>query len=373
MGNNSIQPSWSRQTSNLNNSANASPTTASTPAPAAGASRPPHPSDADWQRHYDTLPETHLNLSPSIIPTPIPDAKRVAEVQAKKQLDLVRGRFSGPYKVDGASVQARPMFRMNVKGTLSTKNAEDHKNELVKICKKAHVPESAVTNARIGRPTAQQLVQVTQALIDAGKLPKAANDTVEMRIRQMQYDWGIGVDCAGYIREAAVAVHGKGAQSLVNGANRYGAIDSLLKTSAFKKVADKKGEDPKVHNISDIRTGDIIHLDAPKAGDVGHNVIVHNHKVATASMLAELSACNPDNKDLRKFLSNKGPIHVLNVDSSWGGGIDNSGFRRDTWLYNESSGEWGCFKADRQKFYTSTTPGPQDEIFKGAFRPSEAK
>jgi len=344
--------------------------------PQKGASEKPQPSrsgpsDADMQRMIDDLPERHFEISPNLFVKQmdtwadrIEEAKRAADTKAKAQLDAVRDRFSGPYKVDGTLVQARPMFRMNGDKAVNAATAKTNNNELVKICKKANVPDSAINNARVGRPTPEQLVQVTQALIDAGKLPRAANDTVEMRIRQMQYKWGIGVDCAGYVREAALAVHGKGAQSLVNGTNRFGAIDNLLQTHAFQTVA-----------ISDIRAGDIIYLNPWIPGFAGHSVFVHSHEIATDSMRAELSARDPL---LSNFLKGKGPFHVLNVDSSWGAGDgqDYGGFRRDAWIYDESWKMWGYFFQDdaagKQMFSTSET-GPNNEIFKGAFRPSDAK
>jgi hypothetical protein len=313
-------------------------------------------------------------------------AKRTADAQAK--LDVVRARFSGPYKVDGATVSAPPMFRMNVPYTLSAKNAEDNKEELVKICKKAGISGNVLNNARVGRPTPEQLVQVTQALIDAGKLPPPNRDlnTAEKRIHQMQFDWGIGVDCAGYVREAAIAVHGNGAQSLVNGTNRSGAIHSILQTPAFNKVAFKEGTNPKVHNIRDIRTGDIIHLDSKDPKEVGHNVIVHSHEVATDSMRDELWARAASARhvphSVDEFFRGKGPFHVLHVDSSWGVDLDgpkHGGFRRDTWVYDESSGKWGTFLpgvkliSEDKPVFIIDQDGPYDHKFKDAFRPASAK
>ncbi|MCL2777069.1 MAG: hypothetical protein FWD73_03625 [Polyangiaceae bacterium] len=325
----------------------------------------------------------------------IAEVKRATDAKVQAKLDAVHDRFSGPYKVKGeqAPVPARPMFRMNVPDTLSAKNAEDHKNELVKICKKAGIPGNVINNARVGRPTPQELVKVTQALIDAGKLPDAdaTLNTVEKRIRQMQFDWGIGVDCAGYVREAAVAVHGNGAQPLVNGANRSGAIHSILQTPAFKKVAFKEDADPRVHNIRDIRTGDIIHLDSKNPKGVGHNAIVHSHEVATDSRRDELWDRAKRSTDLLTnlvtgtdvdgFFCGKGPFHVLNVDSSWGvdpAGVEHGGFRRDMWVYDESTGKWGTFlpgrpvSPDQPVFITSQT-GPYNHVFKDAFRPASEK
>jgi len=324
------------------------------------------------------------------------EAKRTADTQTK--LNVTLGRFSGPYKVDGATVSATPMFRMNGDPIPKSDTPNTSTEELVKICTKTnknHVPAneltSAVTNARMGRPTPKQLVLVTQALIDAGKLPppKSANDTVDMRIRQMQRNWGIGVDCAGYVREGAVAVHGDGAQPLVKGTNRSGAIHDILQTPAFKKVAfkedvSKEGADPKVHNFHDIRAGDIIHLDSKKSNAVGHNAIVYSHEVATDAMRDELwnrAARTTHVCDVNGFFRSKGPFHVLNVDSSWGvdlAGVAHGGFRRDTWIYDESTGMWGTFLPGTPFFpnteaFITDQEGPYNHKFKDAFRPASAK
>ena len=300
----------------------------------------------------------------------IAEAKRAADANAKVKLDKVLERFSGPYKVNGAGdkVFARPMFRMNGEKSLNKETADAHKYELRKICTKYGVSQQAMENACVGRPTPEQLVKVTQALIDAGKLKLESGATTEERIRNMQNTWGIGMDCAGYVREAAIAVHGDSAQVLVGGKrgeNRYGAIDRLLQTRAFKKID--------ISDIRSIRTGDIIHLEV---GQIGHNAIVQNHEVLTPSMRAKLSARYPNDPKLANFLNGEGPIHVLSVDSSWGisWGVEHGGFRRDTWIYDESAEKkkWGYFTPDGGIFVTGND-GPIGEKFTGAFRPTSAK
>jgi len=319
-------------------------------------------------------------------PTPIADTKppagteevkRAAEAKratadAKVQLNAVRDSFSGPYKVKGESVQAIPQFRRNMANSKNAETAKRHWNELVAICTKAKVSLDAITNAYKGQPTPEELVQVTQALIDAGKLPPPtyANTVVEKRIRQMQYDWGIGINGTAYVGAAAVAVHGNGAQSLIDGKDPSDDIYSILQTPAFKKVAGPK----------DICTGDIIHLETPGSDDYA---IVYSHEIATNWALDKLSVSYVGNPDaLRSFLSRKGPIHVLTVDSSLNHtvGENESGLCRETWLYDESSGEWGSIvprnpisSPDAPKFVARKDGPYHQHIFKGAFRPSDAK
>ncbi|MBX3203501.1 MAG: hypothetical protein KF764_00470 [Labilithrix sp.] len=275
-----------------------------------------------------------------------------AAVATQERLDSFRAHFSGPYEVDGQTVEARPMFRMN--GGANEATGLAHEAALRAICAKAKVPDVAVGNARVGRPTPGQLRQVTQALIDAGKLPPGLDSSRETRIRQMQWTWGIGVDCAGYTEQAARAARGAKAERPTHG-------------DAFTGLA----HDPKMRKIdvARIRPGDVIHLDPPTARDVGHNVVVYDRHVASAAERARMSAAaGPKAAEL---FAGKGPFHVLEVDSSWGAGVDggdHGGFRRDTWVYDEGSFTWGYFDGKSKAFHTSET-GPHDEPYMGAFRP----
>jgi hypothetical protein len=82
------------------------------------------------------------------------------------------------------------MFRMNTPGALNAKKMEMHAPELSRVCAKAGIA-AAAGPARVGRCTPEQLVKVTPALIDAGKLPAAdaKHQTVADRIRGMQWEW----------------------------------------------------------------------------------------------------------------------------------------------------------------------------------------
>lgn len=289
------------------------------------------------------------------------------DVAVQQRLDAFRDRFSGPYDVAGTEVSARPMFRMNTPDAHNAKKMLAHAPELAQICVKAGIG-SAAGPARFGRCSPEQLVKVTQALIDAGKLPPADKEhaNLENRIRGMQWEWGIGVDCAGYTQQAAAAAHGDAGK--IFKANLMGDIFSGM-------MGDKRFEsvDP-----TRIRPGDVIHLDAQRQGDVGHNVICHAHAIlseeARAALLRESSPTGAEGKD---FLRGAGPFHTFEVDSSWGAGDGDmvGGFRRDTWLYDESTFTWATYPSGNRtkalEVYELT--GPQDELFGGAFRPRGAR
>lgn len=279
----------------------------------------------------------------------------VASSTARAKLDAFRDRCAGPFLVDGQEVRARPMFRMNTGYNQASANA--HAGELRAIGARARLAAGDVALARIGRASPEQLVRVTQALIDAGKLPPPPGAT-ETRIRRMQWTWGIGMDCAGYTAHAAIAVHGRAAAALRNdmtdpfSAMAHGRLP-------FRKVA-----------VDDVRPGDVIHLDAATRGDVGHIVIVADRHLATDGERGALAASSPE---AAAFVAAAGPLHVLAVDSSWGAGDgeDYGGYRRDTWLYDEGTKQWASFDRETHALVASPT-GPCGERFAGAFRPKGA-
>lgn len=340
------------------------PSSAAAPSPA--ASRRPHEDPAPGTQAYARVhdaPEYTAFLAnvgrQESATTEISAAERVAAREAKEdgevraRMDAFRDRFSGPYVVDGQSVSARPMFRMNT--GFNDDNMRRHEAELAAICAKAGC-RGALGAVKYGRPTPEQLVRVTQALIDAGKLAPGTEGSLELRIRQMQWEWGIGVDCSGYAQGALAAAQGKPTAQ----PSMYGVLSNVASNPAMRKIP-----------IAEIRAGDHIRLAPPARGQVGHNVVVYDRAQLDEQRRAELARRSPD---VAEFLGGDGPFHALLVDSSWGAGDGNDfgGFRRDTWLYDAGSERWGYFDPRTGALETSER-GPQDEPFVGAFRPKAAR
>ena len=140
---------------------------------------------SDYRAFLASVP-TGASASGSAASVSMADAARDRSVRAK--LDGVREAFSGPYVVNGERVAARPMFRM-----LRPKGAA--REEAVRAGARAAGVKA--WPAIVGHGTPKQLVKITQALIDAGRLPPGPGD-VATRIRLMQWDHGIGIDCGGY-------------------------------------------------------------------------------------------------------------------------------------------------------------------------------
>ncbi len=254
---------------------------------------------------------------------------------------------------------------MNTPKSLNAASAKLHAGELTRICAQGGI-SSAAARAMVGRGSPEDLVKVTQALLDAGKLPPpdSAHPTPETRIRGMQWEWGIGVDCAGYTQLAAAEAHGVAGE--VFKTNLMGDMFTAMQHDMrFCAVA-----------IADIRPGDVLHLDAPNRGEVGHNVICYAHRVLGAADREALLRSRRTGERGAEFLRSNGPFHVFDVDSSWGAGDGSmvGGFRRDTWLFDESTSRWASYPSGNRALALDVHPsGPQAEIFVGAFRPKAAR
>ncbi len=247
------------------------------------------------------------------------------------RLDELRDDFSGPYTVEGSTITARPMFRMN--GGANEASARTHASELRRIAARIGVSPEMI---RLGQGNPRDLVRVTQALIDQGHLPPPPG-ALDARIRRMQWTWGIGVDCAGYTYKAVVAASGASPRALGLRALGMESFRSLDRNAAFVKIAP-----------SSARPGDVITLDPLPPETVGHNVIVRSH-------------------------TTNGTRHVIEVDSSWGAGADGAdygGFRRDTWIFDASTRLWTWTDPHvSPPVARSSLLGPAGERFHGCYRP----
>jgi hypothetical protein len=279
---------------------------------------------------------------------PPEDPSLDAAIRAK--LDAVRDAFSGPYVVDGHAVTARPMFRMTTHDVpLSLALAVDQ------LAMRAGVKAPFAT--RVGQGTPQDLVKITQALIDHGRLPPGPGD-VATRIRRMQWDYGIGVDCAGYCKQALLASAARTPTLYAPGMESFRHLDRD-RPESFARIA-----------IASARPGDLVTLDPAPPEGWGHNVMVYSRVVADVAKRAELAAFGAE---ARAFFASAGPHHVLEVDSSWGAGANGSeegGFRRDTWVFDTSTKSWGSFAPGaRPPRFVSSSEGPAGDRYHATYRP----
>lgn len=300
--------------------------------------------------HLDRIPQTSDYLAfLTGVPAPSSSVDAARDKAAQTKLDAVRDAFSGPYVVDGAQVTARPMFRMfhaKPDAIVATLGA---------CAARAGVPPWP---AIVGQCTPAQLVKLSQALIDAGCLPPGPGDAAT-RIRRMQWDYGIGVDCAGYSKLAIAATAARAPEMYGPGWESFRDLDGK-RSGSFVRLSS-----------AEARPGDLITLDPIPPERYGHNVVVYSRSTAETSHKALLAAKH--GPEVAAFLASVGPHHVFEVDSSWGAGAEGDpcgGFRRDAWIYDASTNMWGSFepRTTPPRFQISAR-GPAGDAYHGTYRP----
>jgi hypothetical protein len=277
----------------------------------------------------------------------------LSDAALKTRMDDFFGKSAAKYTVGGHDVNVEPFFRMSngAGGDDTVRGAEGYKEKVlaaVPAATRTREFTQAVHMAAYGRATPEQLRMVTQALIDNGKLAdvrskyepmdpaafKAAHGNVsnhplsnESAIKLLQWDYGMGIDCAGYVQQAFLATH-DGSRSTYGLQSRIGDEDltHLRGNSAFERATTPV----------DARPGDLIILKPPAGDTIGHTVLVHDRHQVSA---AEGSA-------LGGFGAFAGPtdkVHRIEVEASWGarnGNLDVGGVQRREFLFNEASGKW---------------------------------
>jgi hypothetical protein len=222
--------------------------------------------------------------------------------------------------------------------------------------------QEAVKHAAYGKPSAEELKLVTEALIKSGKLQETKSHytsalTDSEAIRMMQWENGIGIDCSGFVSQAFVKAHGgtHDKYKLQNPMNEN--LMDLKHNSKFTPVKPV-----------DVRPGDLITLDKPAPNDVGHTVLVREHHMADYDVLKNL----PNGTS---FAGANDKIHSYKVDASWGASSNGwlgGGVQTKVWLYNETTGKWAMLNQKNPGGLTveeSSMSGPYNHPMNGIYRP----
>jgi hypothetical protein len=173
-----------------------------------------------------------------------------------------------------------------------------------------------------GRGTPAQIRLVTQALIVDKRLPPGSSTDLPGRIRTMMCDYGLGLDCAGYVQQAFLASRGISR----NQTGLSPAIDENLKGlggKGFKSVP-----------VSQVRDGDLFIL----GGQPGHTLVVRSARPATQAQADTLAAQAPGGWGHPSTAS----LRMIEVDSSFGNGGNprQGGVLRETWCHDEVGKRW---------------------------------
>jgi hypothetical protein len=284
-----------------------------------GPPAPSTPTAAESDVAYDNA-VAHLPTPSIALPTVL---AKMDPVGAK--LDQLQATLKGPYQVNGETVFSAPQFRMN--GGHNDSNAVANGARLSEVLTKAGL-SAQLSSLQSGRATPAVLVKATQALIDAGELPSKSALPLATQIHDLQWKFGIGLDCAGYVYNAMAALHGKPA-SLGLKETTYENFTGLPQNGQFAKVSPTAA-----------RPGDVIVLQGGGPLDPVHNLIVRSHSTIERSLADQIGAFPKTDS--------ASTIHIYEVDSSFSAGttgISDGGVRRDVLMYDTASALWCTSKA----------------------------
>jgi hypothetical protein len=303
----------------------------------------PHPLLAAGLRSADVAPCVDSSA------TPIPAAQR--------RLDAFMAAAEPKYHIPGeGDVAVAAPFRMVGKARLTEQEkkspvlrrfaeqeqrVQSHSSELKDIAAKHGISAGQLKYViQQGRGTPEQVRTLTQALIDAGKLPPPDGKSMpEQRVRQMMCDYGLGFDCAGYTQQAFLAARGitRAQAGFRPSVTDEGLFDPAA-SGRFSRVAPQNAG-----------PGDLIVLAPPKGDVFGHRLVVYDRHDMQPMELRALHGRAEDMERLRT-----GRISVLQVDSSFGSGADpnKGGVERLTWVYDATSNQWGRIYPDNLVRFT---------------------
>ncbi len=313
---------------------------------------PPPPPTTPKPAGFDKLDAATASAKPVLDPATLAAARDAAMTT---KIDKYFNDAAAPYTVTTPSgekitVKVPPQFRMNsgfndaAIGGLGAALGPKLSNQL----------KYEIERVRFGRGSPEDVAKITAGLIARGHLGPVDAKNAPEAIQALQWKYGVGIDCAGYVQRALLSIHGKSpsehdrkAMGLTPSPNNEN-FASLPTNPKFSKVG-----------VANARPGDIMTLKAPAKGDVGHVVLVRSNKVL---MAAEAKAMG---------LAGTGPHRALEVDSSWGAGElgKGGGVKRQTWIYDEGNKSWSSWDPTTKKLTASNAGGPYDHELDGIFRP----
>jgi cell wall-associated NlpC family hydrolase len=282
--------------------------------------------------------------------------------QVQQRLDGFRSQAIATYHTPSGDLRVAAPFRMSGQPV-----APDNLRSVAEVSAHLGLSEVDVARLQAGRGTPEHVQRVTQALIDAGRMPPASDTapSIGARIRLMMYEHGVGFDCAGYVAQAFFASR---------------SIDR-----AHSQLRDQAPENDQLRDLQSrgfvrvgldaTRPGDIVVLGKPPTDGYGHRVIVYAARNATEDdraairrLVLEHTPKSYAQRDLLKRLADSASLRVLVVDSSWGNNADpqRGGVERKIWWHSQATGQWAGTDRDGAPVMTA---GPYNHPVEGAYRP----
>jgi hypothetical protein len=317
------------------------------------------------------LPDVHPDLLARAVraqaaPRPLlamavgaPDVHGDSNAPVQRRLDAFRASATPTYHTSEGDVATAAPFRM-WGGYPAHERTVVSPNEraLKEIAHRIGMSDGEVALVKFGRASPEQVRRLTQALLNAGKLPTGdVGGTLDERVRTMMFDHGIGMDCAGYTQRATLAVRG------VDPA-RAGFADvtheslSQLESQGYRRVP-----------LDRARAGDVLVFGPPQGETFGHRAIVYDARPATEDDLKSLEKLETRSAEARG-MAQRGHVSVLVVDSSYGcgGNPKLGGVLHETWYHDEQSGRWA---RENRAQDVVVTDEPYGHPLQGVFRAPE--
>jgi hypothetical protein len=265
----------------------------------------------------------------------------------RKRIDGYFDKANHEYKTDnGSMVKVRSQFRISNGGTMLS---EDAKTKVKKALsgKSCGISSLLIHNAAYGRAKPAEVAKITQCLINAGELAKLRAKNTSLTdvqlIRLLQREFGIGIDCGGYVQLAFIFAYTGSDNDTPTVRNNLGLKE--------RRGDENLGNLPSKHfekiDKLDAQTGDLIIMNS-RANDDGsiHTVIIVEH-------------------------TKSGNVHKYLVDASWGflyGDIA-SGISRRTFEFDTSTSEWtDIHPITGNKVFTNSIGPYKGHPIKGFYR-----
>jgi hypothetical protein len=309
-----------------------------------------------------------------------PDVDTVRDAPIQQRLDAFKDSATPTFHTKDGDVQVGIPFRMTPQPGLMSREdapaqpfirqertARANAGELQLVARDLGLSQGQLAAIASGRGTPETIRLVTQALIDRGKLPSGGTAEVGARIRTMMCNYGVGLDCAGYVQQAFLASRGiPRAETGLRPVLRENLTG--LASRGFSPLPPSSAP----------RAGDIFILKPPHDETVGHTMIVRDSRTATVAETQNLMAIGAqqvarDPSSLAWVQHDPSKLQRIELDSSWGNGADAQvgGVKRQTFWHDTENDRW-----IRQDGGAYSGVEPADELYfghsiEGFYRPSK--
>jgi cell wall-associated NlpC family hydrolase len=297
------------------------------------------------QSAWDALPD-FVQSSIAEALTPVRLAPAAQAIQGR--IDQYFSDAAAKYTVGGAEASVEPFFRRSKgwappDGTASPADLEKRVRDATGRDDKAF--RRSVHMCAWGRGSPEDVRIVTQALMDAGKLAEVLEQknelsddefrekhgvsrplTAQQQINLLQWEFGIGIDCAGYVQQAFLDAHGGTRES-------YG-FDPIGEENLY----DLEGNPAFDRELTPVHAqpGDLIVLKPPAEDEAGHTLLVRDGREIAWTESQTLDG-------VETFAQPTDTVHLIEVQASWGAGegdLEKGGVQQRTFLFNETTGQW---------------------------------